>query len=280
MCGRHCTTASTGATGSSTPSRSSTTPSRSPVTSVATRTGWPSRTTASSSSATARSPSASRATGRVPRNETMTPDAAEFLGSFRLHVLPKGFVRIHHYGLRTSRSANTKLAAARRLLEPEAPCEPTPPTTANLATQWRERLCGQTGLEFVQYSCCGDRLVRRSARSDELSSTDHTSLARPPPEAARAPRPRRHPSPACPHPFVDTPPPARNAPSDTAPSHASHTLLDEIPMAESHARVSFNPRPTGMHASRDARRPLQVIPCAGQPPSWTGPQQMTPEAKA
>jgi hypothetical protein len=46
----------------------------------------------------------------------MTLDAEEFIRRFLLHVLPKGFVRIRHYGLLAGRNVDTKLADCRRLL--------------------------------------------------------------------------------------------------------------------------------------------------------------------
>ena len=48
--------------------------------------------------------------------KVMTVDAVEFLRRFLLHVLPKGFVRIRHYGLHAPRNVGDKLADARALL--------------------------------------------------------------------------------------------------------------------------------------------------------------------
>jgi hypothetical protein len=50
------------------------------------------------------------------RLKQMTLDAEEFIRRFLLHVLPKGFVRIRHYGLLAGRNVDTKLAACRQLL--------------------------------------------------------------------------------------------------------------------------------------------------------------------
>jgi hypothetical protein len=50
------------------------------------------------------------------RAKQMTLDADEFIRRFLLHVLPKGFVRIRHYGLLAGRNMDTKLADCRRLL--------------------------------------------------------------------------------------------------------------------------------------------------------------------
>jgi hypothetical protein len=66
------------------------------------------------------------------RYKTMTLDAPEFIRRFLIHVLPKGFHRIRHYGLLASGVKADNLALARKLLaiappapEPEdAGCEP------------------------------------------------------------------------------------------------------------------------------------------------------------
>jgi len=51
------------------------------------------------------------------RYTTMTLDAAEFIRRFLLHVLPKGFHRIRHYGLLASGVKADNLALARKLLD-------------------------------------------------------------------------------------------------------------------------------------------------------------------
>jgi hypothetical protein len=51
--------------------------------------------------------------GRV---KTMRLPAEEFLGRFVQHVLPKGFVKVRHYGLLANRHREEKLAVCRRLL--------------------------------------------------------------------------------------------------------------------------------------------------------------------
>jgi len=54
------------------------------------------------------------------RSKTMTLLAEEFLRRFVQHVLPKGFVKVRHYGLLANRHRAEKLALARRLLLPLA----------------------------------------------------------------------------------------------------------------------------------------------------------------
>jgi hypothetical protein len=54
------------------------------------------------------------ADGRRPK--TMTLTAAEFLRRFLLHVLPRGFVKVRHYGLLANRCREAKLHLCRQLL--------------------------------------------------------------------------------------------------------------------------------------------------------------------
>ena len=57
------------------------------------------------------------------RWKTMTLAAHEFIRRFLLHVLPKGFHRIRHYGLLANGNRAAAIAKARELLE----CPPPPP---------------------------------------------------------------------------------------------------------------------------------------------------------
>jgi Putative transposase/Transposase zinc-binding domain len=50
------------------------------------------------------------------RQRTMTVDAVEFIRRFLLHSLPKGFVRIRHYGLLANASRAVQLTRCRELL--------------------------------------------------------------------------------------------------------------------------------------------------------------------
>jgi len=51
------------------------------------------------------------------RQKILTLPSEQFIGRFLLHVLPKGFVRIRHYGLTANRTKADKLAAARAALD-------------------------------------------------------------------------------------------------------------------------------------------------------------------
>jgi hypothetical protein len=97
------------------------------------------------------------------KKKRMTLTGVEFLRRFLLHVLPKGFVRIRHYGLCAGRNVDTKLAAARLLLQPALASKPAaidPPTPT---PPWWERFQEQTGIDVMACPLCGGRLLRRRA---------------------------------------------------------------------------------------------------------------------
>lgn len=80
------------------------------------------------------------------RQSIMTISADEFIRRFLLHVLPRGFHRIRHYGLLASSSRKTSLARARELLDvvPPAPDEGEPDRPIDLRPP-----C----------PCCGGRMI-------------------------------------------------------------------------------------------------------------------------
>lgn len=67
------------------------------------------------------------------RRKLLTLPIEQFIGRFLLHVLPKGFVRIRHYGLLANRTKAQKLAAARALLEVPAAAEAQEPLVESVA---------------------------------------------------------------------------------------------------------------------------------------------------
>jgi hypothetical protein len=80
-----------------------------------------------------------RSTGRN-RHKTMTLATHEFIRRFLIHVLPKGFHRIRHYGLLASAARRANIARVRELLAaPEPPTLPDPTTkvTATAPTDHR-----------------------------------------------------------------------------------------------------------------------------------------------
>jgi putative transposase/transposase-like zinc-binding protein len=66
------------------------------------------------------------------RYRTMTLSADEFIRRFLLHVLPKGFHRIRHYGLLASAGCKANIARARTLIAAPTP-EAEPPTAHDTA---------------------------------------------------------------------------------------------------------------------------------------------------
>lgn len=96
------------------------------------------------------------------RRKTLTLDAVEFLRRFLLHLLPKRFVRIRHYGLSARRNVQRKLATARQLLAPQTPAVvTTPPANQDEPPSWSERFRDLTGIDIMACPCCGGRLIRR-----------------------------------------------------------------------------------------------------------------------
>jgi len=82
------------------------------------------------------------------RKKTMRLPAEEFIGRFLKHVLPKGFMRIRHYGLLANRAKQERLARCRELLDAIAP-EPQESKT------WAEWLLLWTGEDPTRCPQCG-----------------------------------------------------------------------------------------------------------------------------
>ena len=54
------------------------------------------------------------------KEKLLTLSSEEFLRRFVMHVLPKGFMKIRHYGLLASRPREARLRQARKLLLPKS----------------------------------------------------------------------------------------------------------------------------------------------------------------
>ncbi len=86
------------------------------------------------------------------RYRTMTLGADEFIRRFLLHVLPKGFHRIRHYGLLASAGGKANIARARQLMA--APmAEVDPPTVHDTADP------DPTTDHRPPCPCCGGRMI-------------------------------------------------------------------------------------------------------------------------
>jgi hypothetical protein len=81
------------------------------------------------------------------RKKTMTLDAHEFIRRFLLHVIPKGFVRVRHFGFLANRSKGL-LAKCRQLLN----LNPTVPKLPQRSVQ--ELMLQLTGVDITHCPLC------------------------------------------------------------------------------------------------------------------------------
>ena len=106
--------------------------------------------------------------------KVMTLHASEFIRRFLLHVLPRGFTRLRHYGVLANRGRARKLALCRDLLaqpEPE-PREPESPEAMML------RL---TGIDITVCRQCGRATLRRILiLASQLPTARRVAPTRPP----------------------------------------------------------------------------------------------------
>jgi Putative transposase/Transposase zinc-binding domain len=84
------------------------------------------------------------------RDRTMTLVPGEFIRRFLLHVLPKGFHRIRHYGLLASAARQANIARARELLAAPEPQTVRDETTGAAAAPIDHR---------PPCPCCGGRMI-------------------------------------------------------------------------------------------------------------------------
>ena len=108
------------------------------------------------------------------RRKVMSLDAGEFIRRFLLHILPRGFMRIRHYGLLANRSKRLKLAQARSALD-QPPPTPSPPQPESVQAFWLR----VASLDIHQCPHChAGRMV--------VIASIHAQRARAPPARARA----------------------------------------------------------------------------------------------
>jgi hypothetical protein len=101
----------------------------------------------------------------------MTLDADEFMRRFLLHVLPKGFRRIRHFGFLANACRAGKLARIRAALD-----VPEPAPIAE-AADYRERYAMLTGQRIDLCPCCGGRMIDAGSWP-RRSSTTHRPTPR------------------------------------------------------------------------------------------------------
>lgn len=84
------------------------------------------------------------------RHRTMALEALEFLRRFALHVLPRGFMRIRHYGLLANRNKRALLADARAALDAPAPLIASAPPES-VAAFWQR----VAAIDITRCTHCG-----------------------------------------------------------------------------------------------------------------------------
>ena len=89
------------------------------------------------------------------RQRTLQLDALEFLRRFALHVLPRGFNRIRHYGLLANRNKRALLERARAALDAPAPALQTP--LSESACAFWQRIAG---IDLERCPHCGRGRLR------------------------------------------------------------------------------------------------------------------------
>src|SRR5271165_176995 len=87
------------------------------------------------------------------KSKAMTLDANEFMRRFLMHVLPKGFRRIRHFGFLANACCVQKLARIRAALDVPNPEPRVKPK------DYRERCARLTGRRLDICPCCGGRMV-------------------------------------------------------------------------------------------------------------------------
>ena len=114
-------------------------------------------------------------TFRTRDDNTATLHPHEFLRRFLQHVLPHGFVKLRHYGLLAPGNVNSKLVAARELLEARAtppPAKVDPPAALpEKSADWRELLLRLTGLDVTRCSKCGGALYSKALEREAPKDT-------------------------------------------------------------------------------------------------------------
>ncbi len=104
------------------------------------------------------------------KEKLLTLSAEEFLRRFVQHVLPKGFMKIRHYGLLASRHREARLRQARKLLLPKLALPGSPATGIEPAEPARCPACGSVRRARVE-------LLPRTGASPFVCAPSRDSLS-------------------------------------------------------------------------------------------------------
>ena len=95
------------------------------------------------------------------KHRVMRLTALEFLRRFFLHVLPKGFVRIRHFGFLANRWRLDRLAICREVLGCAQSASPGEATPARGTASWQCPNCG-TSMLVIQRFTAAELSLRRT----------------------------------------------------------------------------------------------------------------------
>ena len=102
------------------------------------------------------------------RGKVMTLEAEEFLRRFLLHVVPRGFMRIRHFGLLANPTRRGTLARCRDILGQSPPADVPPESVAVLL----QRL---TGVDLSRCPVCGEGRMHITALAVRVAPGPDTS---------------------------------------------------------------------------------------------------------
>lgn len=99
---------------------------------------------------------------RTRDNKTCELAPVEFIRRFLLHVLPRGFVKVRHFGLYAAGNVNSKLALARAAIQQQEVdrdhARPEPEVDSRTVLDWRALFRQLTGIDLTACPNCGSRL--------------------------------------------------------------------------------------------------------------------------
>jgi hypothetical protein len=127
-------------------------------------------------------------TFRTKSGKKLTVDGVTFLSRWCQHVLPRGYVKIRHFGLMSSSHATTRLQLARARLNTQTSGQTSVTKTAPALlentlspnTKWRDIILTLNGIDLSACSYCGGRNLVREPLSRGAA------VARAPPQAVAA----------------------------------------------------------------------------------------------
>jgi hypothetical protein len=104
------------------------------------------------------------------RTESITISAVEFIRRFLLHSLPKGFVRIRHYGFLANRNRMANLKTIRRLLK-------LPTQLLKMEASLEDMMLQLTGIDITTCPCCNKGKMLLLAEIPSYRARAPTNLA-------------------------------------------------------------------------------------------------------